>query len=363
MRLFVTGASGFVGSHFVEHALAAGHEVVGLCRPQCPESRRATLTRLTNQGARLINGDVLDPASLDSALDGADCVVHFAAAFREAALDDEYFRRVNVEATARLLEAAHKKGVRRFVLCSTAGIYGRVEPGVIDESKPVRPWNAYERSKVEAEEEVRQRAKALGMEYVILRPVAVYGPRDERLLKLFRSAAKGRFPLFGRGDGRRHMVYVSDLAEAFLRACEQPGAANQEVIVAGPEAVPLRDMLGTLARLTDRQRCGPRLPLKPMLGLAAVTEDVCNYLKISPPLYRRRMDFYTNDAAFDTSRAKKVLGWEPKVSLKEGLSRTLQSYKQASQTTHATAIGGVVWLAEILAFVSENLSQASWLLA
>lgn len=359
MRLFVTGATGFVGSHFVEHALAAGHQVVGLCRQHCVQSRRATHTRLTELGAQLITGDVLDPESLDSALEGADCVVHFAAAFREAALDEEYFRRVNVEATARLLEAAHARGVKRFILCSTAGIYGRCVPGVIDESKPVRAWNAYERSKVEAEEAVRQRARELGIEYVILRPVAVYGPRDERLLKLFRSAAKGRFPLFGRGDGRRHMVYVSDLAEAFLRACEQPGAANQEVIVAGPEAVPLRDMLGTLARLTDRERCGPRLPLKPMLGLAAVTEDVCNYLKISPPLYRRRMDFYTNDAAFDTSRAKEVLGWEPKVSLKEGLSRTLQSYKQV---THASGISGVVWLAKVLAITSETLTHASVLL-
>jgi nucleoside-diphosphate-sugar epimerase len=193
------------------------------------------------------------------------------------------------------------------------------------------------------------------MEYVILRPTAVYGPRDQRLLKLFRSAAKGRFPLFGRGDGRRHMVYVSDLADAFLRACTTPAAANQEMIVAGPEAVPLRELLQTLASLSNRRSAGPRLPLRPMLALAAVTEDLCGVLGIKPPLYRRRMDFYTNDAAFDSSRARKVLGWEPKVSLRDGLALTMRASTSANSAPAlgvaalaTAALGKVIALGEML---------------
>jgi nucleoside-diphosphate-sugar epimerase len=292
-----------------------------------------------------------------------DCVVHFAAAFREAGIDEEYFRRVNVDGTANLLAAAHAQGVKRFVLCSTAGIYGQRVPGVIDESKPVSPWNAYERSKVDAEDEVRRGARAFGMEYVILRPTAVYGPRDERLLKLFRSAARGRFPLFGAGEGRRHMVYVSDLADAFLRACTQAGAANEEMIVAGPEAVPLREMLRTLAHLANRRSCGPRLPLRPMLRLAAITEDVCNRLKIKPPLYRRRMDFYTNDAAFDWSRARRVLGWEPKVRLRDGLARTLRAHEPPAR---ASTISNCWWIGKLLAIANtalDSLTQGTMLLA
>jgi nucleoside-diphosphate-sugar epimerase len=288
--------------------------------------------------------------------------VHFAAAFREAGIDSDYFRRVNVAGTANLLSAAHACGVKRFVLCSTAGIYGQRVPGLIDESKPVLPWNAYERSKAEAEDEVRRSARALGMEYVILRPTAVYGPRDERLLKLFRSAMRGRFPLFGAGAGRRHMVYVSDLADAFLRACTRPGAANEEMIVAGPEAVPLREMLRTLAQLANRRSCGPRLPLRPMLGLAAIIEDVCNRLKINPPLYRRRMDFYTNDAAFDWSRAQRVLEWEPKVALREGLAHTLRAYQQPA----AAPLRSCVWIGKLLMLANEtveSLTQGAMLLA
>jgi dihydroflavonol-4-reductase len=345
MRIFVTGANGFIGSHFLDHATAAGHEVIGLSRR--PVGGRAP--------THLLQGDVCNPESFAPALRGVDCVCHFAAAFREAGEDETHFRRVNVEGTARLMTAAHAQGVKRFVLCSTAGIYGSRVPGVIDESCPPRPWNAYERSKVAAEDEVRRLAAPYSMEYVILRPTAVYGPRDARLQKLFRSTARGRFPLFGTGDGRRHMVYVTDLAEAFLRACVRPEAASQEMIVAGPEAVPLRMMLQTLAALANRRSSGPRLPLTPMLGLAAVTEDLCRLLRIDPPLYRRRMDFYTNDAAFDCSRARSVLGWEPKVGLKEGLASTIRAQKLPVKSALAH---GYVWLSELY-WASADLAQSA----
>jgi dihydroflavonol-4-reductase len=324
MKLFVTGATGFIGAHFIECALEAGHSVIGLCRSESPR-QKALVDQLTHRGAVLHRGDVLHPHTFAEAMRGADCVCHFAAAFREADADEAFFNRMNVEGTVNVLRAAAATGVRRFVHCSTAGIHGQRVGPLIDERTPVRPWNSYERSKVASEEQVRKLAQGNGMEYVILRPTAVYGPRDERLVKLFRSVAKGRFPLFGRGEGRRHMVYVTDLADAFLKACTVPQAANQAFIIAGPEAVQLRELLGTLANVANRRKFGPRLPLKPMLWLAGVTEDVCGRLRIKPPIYRRRMDFYLNDAVFSSSRAQAVLGWTPKVSLPEGLAATMRS--------------------------------------
>lgn len=332
MQIFVTGATGFIGAHFVECALQAGHSVVGLYRSDSPK-QKAIADRLRELGAVLHRGDVLNPQSFASAMQGSDCVCHFAAAFRESDADETFFERMNVEGTRNVLEAAAAARVRRFVHCSTAGIHGQRAKHLIDERTPVSPWNSYERSKVASEAQVRQYSHAKGMEYVILRPTAVYGPRDERLVKLFRSVAKGRFPLFGRGEGRRHMVYVTDLAEAFLRACTVPQAANQALIIAGPEAVPLRELLGTLAKVANRRTFGPRLPLKPMLWLAGVTEDVCGKLKVKPPIYRRRMDFYLNDAVFSSSRAQSVLGWKPKVSLQEGLAATMRAML-SSQPVH-----------------------------
>jgi nucleoside-diphosphate-sugar epimerase len=123
------------------------------------------------------------------------------------------------------------------------------------------------------------------------------------------------------------MVFVADVARAALRACVTPGAAGQEMIVAGPRAAPLREILSTLARALDRRSCGPKLPLWPMLALAAMTEDACGLLGVKPPIYRRRMDFYRNDAGFDCSRAFDVLGWRPAVDLDEGFGRTIASYR------------------------------------
>jgi nucleoside-diphosphate-sugar epimerase len=339
MRIFVTGALGFIGAHFVERALAAGHEVTGLYRSANGE-KAELLRKLTAQGARLSAGDVLEPETYASLLKDVQCICHFAAAFKGSGHSEEEFIRINVVGTERVLAEGAKRGVSRFVLCSTAGIYGQSPPGIVDETATAQPWNEYERSKHAAEEAVRKQAASLGVEYVILRPSVVYGPRDDRLLKLFRAAAKSRFPLFGPGAGRRHMVYVTDVADAFLLSCTTPAAANQEMIIAGPQAVPLREMLELLAGVMARKSFGPKLPLTPMLLLAAVVEDACKLIGVSPPLYRRRMDFYRSDAAFDCSRANALMGWTARVDLPEGLRRTYEASRSpASLVTQLAGFG------------------------
>lgn len=352
MRIFVTGATGFIGAHFVERAAAEGHQVTGLYRSDSARNR-GSIEHLRALGADLRRGDILEPESFRDALDNVDCVCHFAAAFRESGADQAYFDRMNVAGSANVAQAAAAKGVQRFVHCGTAGIYGQRVAGTIDERTPIRPWNSYERSKLAADEQVRSIASAAGMEYVILRPTAVYGPRDERLLKLFRSVAKGRFPLFGRGEGRRHMIYVTDLAAAFLRACTAPSAANHELIVAGPQAVTLREMLQTIAKAANRAGFGPSLPLQPMLALAALVEDTCKVLNVNPPIYRRRMDFYLNDAAFDSKRAQALLGWQPKVDLAEGFAATLRASRQES---HGAVIAHAYVVISLLALLTGDPS-------
>ena len=358
MKIAVTGARGFVGRHFVDHAKAAGHAIVALQRKR----KGAAPAQESPAGVSVRYADVLDPAALDAGVAGTDCVCHLAAAFTEAHADDDYFYRVNVEGTANVMAAAHKAGVRRFVFCSTAGIYGKCVPGVVDETHQPQPWNGYERSKVAAEEEVRRLAARYGMEYVILRPTQIYGPGDTRLAKLWRNASRGRFPLFGPGEGRRHMIYVGDLADALLRACTKPRAANQEMIIAGPSAAPLHEILRTLAEVSNRRSCGPRLPLKPMILLAAVTEDTCRLLKVKAPLHRRRMDFYVSDAEFDCSHARNVLGWVPAVSLREGMQLTLRAGQTAAISDVAAAAHGSVWFAK-LTLASQGLEVAQPYLA
>jgi nucleoside-diphosphate-sugar epimerase len=256
-------------------------------------------------------------------------IFHLAVAMREGGKTDQFFESVNLEGTRRLLEAARDQGVQRFVYCSTIGIYGHRAPGITREDSPLRPGNIYERTKVSAERLVREFGRETGLPYAIVRPADVYGPRDQRLLKLFEGVSRGRFPLFGPGTGRRHMVYVDDVVSAFFLAAEQDEALGTELLIAGPEACTLRELIEEIRVATGSSRFGFRLPLAPMLGVAALVEDLSRALHVDPPIYRRRMDFFWSDSEFDTSRARQLLGWEPKVGLREGIRRTLEDYRRS----------------------------------
>ncbi len=328
MRLLVTGGTGFIGSHLAEEGRKRGAEVVVLGLTDRPEER-ANATLLERQGAEIVPGSITDAALCERALRGATHVFHLAVAMREGGKRDEFFETVNLDGTRRLLEAAGAGGVERFVYCGTIGIYGHRAPGITTEDSPLRPGNIYERTKVAAERLVRELAPASRVPFTILRPADVYGPRDQRLLKLFRGVSSGRFPLFGDGAGRRHMVYVDDVVSAFFAACERAEAVGEAMIVAGPRPCTLRDLIEEVRRATGSPRFGRRLPLAPMLAAAAAVEDVCTVLHVDPPIYRRRMDFFTSDSAFDTARARGILGWAPRVELADGVRRTYEDYKRS----------------------------------
>jgi nucleoside-diphosphate-sugar epimerase len=326
MRLLVTGGTGFIGSHLAEEGRRRGAEVVVLGLTDRPEER-ANADLLSRLGAEVIPGSITDAELCRRAARGATHIFHLAVAMREGGKSDEFFESINLDGTRHLLQAATAQRVERFVYCSTIGIYGHRAPGITTEDSPLSPGNIYERTKVAAERLVRDFAENCALPAVVLRPADVYGPRDQRLLKLFKGVSRGRFPLFGSGKGRRHMVYVDDVVSAFFQACEREDAVGEGLIVAGPRACTLRELLAEVAAVTGSSRYGIRLPLAPMLGLAAVVEDLCAALAVDPPIYRRRMDFFTSDSEFDTARARRVLDWQPKVDLPEGIRRTAESWE------------------------------------
>jgi len=326
MKLLVTGGTGFIGSHLAEEGRRRGAEVVVLGLTDRPEEQ-ANAELLSRLGAEVIPGSITDAELCRRAARGATHIFHLAVAMREGGKSDEFFEAINLDGSRHLLQAATAERVQRFVYCSTIGIYGHRAPGITTEDSPLSPGNIYERTKVAAERLVRDFAENCALPSVVLRPADVYGPRDQRLLKMFKGVSRGRFPLFGGGQGRRHMVYVDDVVSAFFQACEREEALGEGLIVAGPRPCTLRELLDQVTAATGSKRYGIRLPLAPMLGLAAVVEDVSAALAIDPPIYRRRMDFFHSDSAFDTSRARRVLGWAPQVDLEEGIRRTYEDYR------------------------------------
>jgi nucleoside-diphosphate-sugar epimerase len=276
-----------------------------------------------------VEGDLADAAALRTLVEGADAVVHVAAVYRTAGHPDSYYRDVNVGGTERLLEAAAAAGVRCFVHTSTVGVHGHVEQPPADEEAPFAPGDIYQATKAEAETLALDFHRKRGLPVVVVRPGAIYGPGETRLLKLFRAIARGRYAIVGSGRPFYHPVYIDDLVAGYLLALERPEAAGEAIIVAGPRYVSQAELAALIAGATGGRILPFRVPAWPLQLAGALCEAVCVPLGIDPPLHRRRVDFWTKSRAFSIEKARRLLGYEPSVDLEEGIARTAAAYREA----------------------------------
>ncbi len=322
MRALVTGATGFTGGHLVRGLAARGHQVRAIAR------NPARAADLEQQGVAVLRGDLRDRASLNAAVSNIDVVYNIAAIYREAGTSTEMYRQVNATSVAELIEAAHAAGVKRVVHCSTVGVHGDVEHPPANEDAPLRPGDIYQETKLEGEELARSTGQRLGIEVTIVRPTGIYGPGDRRLLKLFRGVARGRFPMLGSGQIYYHLTYIDDLVEGFCLCGEHPAAAGRTYIIAGPEVTTLNELVERIARVAGAKPPGIHWPVWPVWIAGALCEALCKPFGLEPPLYRRRVDFYTKSRSFDISRARAEIGYAPRVSIEDGAARTLAWYRE-----------------------------------
>ncbi len=327
MRILITGGTGFIGASLAWRLLETGHEV-RLFSLVSTSAEAANARALTGRGALLVQGSVGDRSLHAEALDGVEVVHHVAAVMREADVPDSVFWDTNVGATKDLLRASRERGVRRFVYCSTMGVTGDVRGRRVNESTPHRPKDIYQRTKSAAELWVLAQAREDGFGATAVRPADVYGPRDRRLVKLFRMIQRRRFAYLGDGSGRRHMIYVDDLLDGMLAAQEAEAAVGKVYLLAGPAPIALRELVERIAWQLGVRPPRLRLPYRPVWLASAVVEAVCRPLGIQPPIYPRRVDFYAHDYEFDTTRAREDLGFAPRVDVEEGVRRTIAAYRE-----------------------------------
>ncbi|HEX2248943.1 MAG TPA: NAD-dependent epimerase/dehydratase family protein [Gemmatimonadales bacterium] len=319
--ILVTGATGFTGSHLVRSLVADGMRVRVLAR-----SATRAVARLPAD-IEVVEGEISDPPSLARALEGVKQVYHLAAAYREARHKEEYYWTVNFEGTRAMLDAARAAGVRRFVHCSTVGVLSHIANPPADERQPHNPADVYQRTKSEAEKLALARHEPAGMTVAVARPTAIYGPGDTRLLKLFRSIATRRFIMLGSGEIYYHMVYVSDLISGLRLLGEHPRAAGEVFTLGGEGYFQLRAIVDLIARLLEVSPPRQRLPAWPFQLAGSVCERICVPFGIEPPIYRRRVDFFTKSRAFSIQKAKQMLGYAPAVDLESGFRRTIDWYR------------------------------------
>jgi nucleoside-diphosphate-sugar epimerase len=317
----VTGATGFTGGHLARHLVGAGRRVRALVRTS------AQAAELAAAGIDSVVGDIRDPDALRRAAAGVDVVYNIAALYRQAGLAKDIYRQVNAVAAGAIVEAAAASGAKRVVHCSTVGVHGDVEHPPANEDAPLKPGDVYQETKLEGERLARDAGQRTGMPVTIVRPTGIYGPGDRRLLKLFGGVARGRFPMLGSGRIYYHLTYVDDLVEGFRLCGEHPAAANRTYILAGGEVTTLNDLVALTATVAGTKPPRVHLPVWPVWLAGAACEVICAPFGIEPPLYRRRVDFYTKSRAFDISRARREIGYAPAVGLREGIARTLEWYR------------------------------------
>lgn len=324
MNVLITGGTGFIGSRLAARCIELGHAVLILGQENTP-GEGANRLFVEGKGAEVILGSVTDKAILRKALKGVDTVFHLAAAQHEANVPDRRFWEVNVQGTISLLEESSKAGVQRFVHGSTIGVYGSPMDGPIDENTPSRPENIYGVTKFEGEKAVHS---CRGIPHVVtIRIPETYGPGDRRLLKLFRAIEKNRFFLIGDGRNLHHPIYIDDLVDSLLLAATIPEAAGNVFVVAGEKPLTTREMVSAIADQTGSRIPALRLPLPAFLFVAAILEGTLRPLGIQPPIHRRRMDFFRKSFSFSPDKAKKVLGFSPKVPFRDGVLRTAAWYR------------------------------------
>jgi nucleoside-diphosphate-sugar epimerase len=320
-RVLITGATGFTGSVLTRRLVQAGHDVRAIARPS------SNLGHMQDLGVHWFRGEVFDPDTVAAAADGVEYIFHLAAAFREAKSTEEDYRLVHVASTQLLSQrAVENKNFKRLIHVSTMGVHGHIEQGLADETWRFAPGDGYQRTKAEAELWLKRFAAATGLPYTVIRPAAIYGPGDRRLLKFFRMACLPLFPLLGQGKCLYHMIHVEDLVQAMIAAATAPAALGEAFIIGNAEPIPLARIAAIVATALGKRTRVVRLPAWPFFLAADLCEKICIPLGIEPPIYRRRVAFYTKDRAFNTSKMRAVLGFIPRYTHEEGLAQTARWY-------------------------------------
>ncbi len=313
----VTGAAGFIGRHLVRRLSEAGYEV------RATDIREAP-AEFADSGVSYVSSDIRDVRRTTRFLEGASHVLHLASAHLEVNAPASTFESVNVGATADLVQASAEAQVKRFVHTSSVGIYGHVADPPAAENSPKSPGSLYERTKLAGEESALGLARSVGLDLVVLRPAWVYGPGCPRTAKLVRALNETRFFYVGAGENLRHPVHVDDMLDAYLLTLNAgPEVAGRAYNIAGPRFMPLREMVETFAQalgVPPPRRSIPR-PIAWMAGFGA--EITFGLARREPPFSRRSLAFFSNDNAFETTAARRDLGFVPRVDFEEGVKITL----------------------------------------
>lgn len=319
MKAFVTGGTGFIGSHLVDALLED---------PETKEVRcliRSQQRWLEGKPVTFYTGDLFSRQTLSEALEGVDVVIHNAAVLRgktQRELDI-----VNVEATESLVRISHEKGVKKLIILSSQAAAGPSVTRPKREDDPMEPISMYGISKMKMENRIREIAPD-SLQVIFIRPPAVYGPREEQIYSYFKMAKFRISPIIGDGSSTRvSMVYVSDLVQGILKAIKFNSSGVESFFISGPELVTWNQIRKATDRALGSKSLPVKVPRSVVLRLGGLVEDVAGLMGAYPVFNRDKANELSQQWICDHEKAIRVLGYQPQFSLEEGISRTIEWYR------------------------------------
>jgi nucleoside-diphosphate-sugar epimerase len=323
MRVFLTGATGFIGSFLAEELLKRGYQV------RCLVRKTSNLRWIKDLNVEYHYGSLLDAESLSKGLAGCQFVYHLAG-LTKARTEEEYFKG-NFEGTRHLVDAAllFKDHINRFIYVGSqaaAGPSPTIKP--IDESYVPQPLTYYGKSKLAGEEYVQKQAAALAI--TIIRPPVVYGQRDTDVLEFFRTVSKGLIPQLGKQEKYVSLIHVRDLNRGIIMAAENPQATGQIYFISNRYPYSWQEVSQATLRVLNKKGHHIIVPIFVMKIVAAVSEVLAAVLTKKPALVNRQkvIEMEQNYWICSAEKARKEIGFENEISLEQGIRETLKWYKE-----------------------------------
>lgn len=321
-RALVSGATGFLGGHLAQVLHRAGYRVRILVH------KRLRIEHLLAQGMEVVEGDLLDPASLVRAIAGQGVVFHTAGKVTDWGPREEYFQ-VNAEGTGNVIAACRANGVARLVHVSSLSVLGLPRTGeMITEETPYAPAppDHYSRSKQAAERLVRAANGDGGLATTVVRPGVIWGPGDITILpRIAELLRRGQMIMIDGGRNLLGLSHVENLARGLLLAAGAPQAAGQVYHVTDGEEITARVAVDALAAVLDVPPARLSLPYAAVYGIAAAIEGLAKLARRQTPprMTRYGVRLVACHCRYDIGKARRELGYAPAVSFREGIREAL----------------------------------------
>jgi nucleoside-diphosphate-sugar epimerase len=324
VTILVTGGTGFIGSYLVDTLVSKGEDVRVLVR------KTSKVERFENLGVDLVYGDITDKNTLKGIVRDVDVVYHLAAMGHVSAISDAAYRRfreINVSGTKNMAEECSNHLISKFIHFSSTAAMGLIEKPIVDESTPCRPSTPYQKSKYDSEKMILNYQRARNLPAVIIRPSMVYGPggKSSEFLKICRIIKKGIFPQIGGGKNLTPIVHVDDVVRAAILAVDG-GIPGETYLITSEKSYELGVIAKLIADQLDVKRVNYRMPVSIAMSGAFIIELLASIFNFSPIITRQNIKSTITDRVFSIDKAKRELEYKPRVSLEDGIKRTVDWY-------------------------------------